>query len=188
MLGEEHTNTVPLKMYQPTPWGTTKPTTALSGTAWAHQSLLVPIRDCRPYGEVKLGRAKWTFLTWQGKGLASTSMLGMRHSSSQPTHGAHPQVGFVQIVKALFWADSAEDRLHAIPPPWCHPTGPKAIPALPKPLCKHQKSNSQWDEKGTPKTEGQLGCPCPQNTAPVLCFCLLERKTCAGGGRQGEDC
>lgn len=157
----------------------------------AHQSLLIPVRDCRPYGEAKLGRAKWAFLTWQEKGLASTLMPGMRHSSSQPTHGAHPQVGFIWIVKALFWADSAKDRLHPTPTSWCHPTGPEAIPALPEPLCKHQSFSRNPSLNGMRRaSQRQKGSrlPMPPKHSTSVVLLSVERKTCAGGGRQGEGC
>ena len=158
---------------------------------------MVPVRDCRPYVEVKLGRAKWAFLMWQEKGLASTLMLGMTHSSSQPTRGAHPQVGFIQIVKALFWADSAEDQLHPTPLPWCHPTGPEAIPALPKPLCKLQSFSKNPALNGMRRApQRQKGSWLPMPPKHSTCVVLLStgeknlrwgRKTRRGQLKRPDD-
>lgn len=157
-----------------------------------------------PQGEVKLGRAMQ----------ATNRRLGHHHPQAE--HGltlalnlamgltwSSPIIqGFIRIVKALFWTDSAEKQKRPaalsqatlLPVPKLADLSQEQLPdsrASPGAqllLELAERAHQNPVPLGHPKTEPTVSCRCPKMQGGCLCFCLWRRKTCCREGRRVEGC
>lgn len=157
-----------------------------------------------PQGEVKLGRATQA-TNWRlghhhpqaGHGLALALNLAMGPTWSSPV-----TQGFIWIVKALFWADSAKKQKR--------PAALSQATLLPVPKLSELSQEQLLDSRASPgaqlllglaerahqnpaplgylKTEPTMSCRCPEMQGGCLCFCLWRRKICCREGRRVEGC
>lgn len=175
----------------------------LTGPLWSPQ-IRTGQQMPAPQGEVKLGRAKQS-TNWRlghhhpqaehGPALALNLAVGLTWSSPIPQ-------GFVQIVKALFWADSAEKQKRPAPlsqaPLLPVPKVPelsqeqlpssRASPGAQLLLGLAERAHQNPAPLGHPGTELTASCRCPEMQGGCLCFCLWRRKTCCREGRRVEGC